>query len=344
MSMIAYICEQGARIRREGERLVVCGKGEDRILFSHKLAQLILFGNIHLTAQARSLLLAKKIDTVFLSASGSYRGRLVVTEEENVFLRKRQYALLDDVVFQLETARTIVSAKLHNQTTMLGRLKREHQIADAAHGVEELKTLAAEARKATSIESLRGIEGSGAAAYFRYFALAFHEDWGFRQRARRPPTDPVNVILSLVYTLLVDRCHTACRLASLDPFPASLHALEYGRHSLPLDLVEEFRAIPGDALTLSIFNSRSLRLEDFERAQDGDAGETGEASEAKGLILRNDAFKKVLAAFAKKMETTFHHPYAQQEMSYTEAVNWQAREYRRAVEGETEKYSPILWR
>lgn len=339
--MIAYICEQGAKIRREGERLIVCGKGEAFTLFSHKLEQLLLFGNIHLTAQARSLLLAKRIDTVFLSASGSYRGRLVVAEEENVFLRKRQYALLDDPVFLLETARAIVSAKLHNQTVMLGRMKREHHILTAAHGVDELKALAREAREATSLESLRGIEGSGAAIYFHFFALAFHEDWGFRGRVRRPPTDPVNAVLSLVYTLLADRCHTACRLACLDPFPASLHTLEYGRHSLPLDLVEEFRAIPGDALTLSLFNSRSLRQDDFEQAPESDAGD---ASEPRGLLLRNAAFKKVLGAFAKKMETTFHHPHAQRDMSYTEAVNWQAREYRRAVEGESEKYSPLLWR
>lgn len=344
--MIAYVCEQGAKIRREGERLIVCGQGQPQTLFSHQLEQLLLFGNIHVTAQARSLILAKKIDTVFLSAAGSYRGRLVTLENENVFLRKRQYSLLDNESFQLERAREIVTAKLHNQATMLGRIKREHHIAEASRGVDELKALAREVEDARTLDSLRGVEGAGAAAYFRCFALAFHQDWGFSRRVRRPPTDPVNVVLSLVYTLLVDRCHTACRIAGLDPFPANLHALEYGRHSLPLDLVEEFRAIFGDSLTLALFNMRMLKLEDFEAGPDDREDEWPGAEPQgapKALILRNDAFKKVISAFAKKMETEFHHPQTGTQMTYAKALNWQAGAYRRVVEGDADRYTPVLW-
>lgn len=344
--MIAYICEQGAKIRREGERLIVCGREKERTLFSHRLTQLQLFGNIHLTAQARSLLLAKKIDTVFLSASGSYRGRLFVEEGENVFLRKKQYDLLADADFQLSIAKEIVIAKLHNQAAMLGRIKREHKVSEAAIGVEELKIHIKSAHKEKSIDSLRGVEGSGAAIYFRHFANAFHRELGFSKRTRRPPTDPVNVILSLIYTLLVERCHTACRLAGLDPYPANLHTLEYGRKSLPLDLVEEFRTILGDTLVLSLFNMRMLGNEDFEmphgETENEERNETPQ-SVVKPLILKSEPLKKVLAAFSKKMETRFHHPHAYKEMTYTEAVNWQAREYRRVVEGERDKYMPLVW-
>ncbi len=344
--MIAYICEQGAKIRREGERLIVRGQGEPQTLFSNRLEQLLLFGNVHLTAQARSLLIAKKIDTVFLSAFGSYRGRLVCTESKNVFLRKRQYSLLDDGAFQLAVAREIARAKLHNQAAMLGRLKREHNIAEAALGVNELKALAHEAEEAKSLDSLRGVEGSAAAVYFHYFAFAFHQDWGFSRRTRRPPTDPVNVVLSLVYTLLVDRCHTACRLAGLDPYPANLHSLEYGRQSLPLDLVEEFRAIVGDSLTLALFNMRMLKKDDFETPavmNEADPHVAEHKAASRPIILRNEAFKKVLAAFARKMETEFQHPHAGRKMTYSEAVNWQAKEYRRVVEGKVDNYIPLLW-
>lgn len=344
--MIAYVCEQGAKIRREGERLVVCGHGQQQTLFSHQLEQLLLFGNIHVTAQGRSLILAKKIDTVFLSASGSYRGRLVTLESENVFLRKRQYSLLDNETFKLERAREIVTAKLHNQATMLGRIKREHNIKEATRSVDELKALAREAEGARTLDSLRGIEGSGAAAYFKCFALAFHQDWGFSRRVRRPPTDPVNVVLSLVYTLLVDRCHTACRIAGLDPFPANLHTLEYGRHSLPLDLVEEFRAIFSDSLTLALFNMHILKQEDFEPGQDTGEDEWHDAESQscpKALRLRNEALKKVISAFAKKLETEFHHSQTGAQMTYAKALNWQAGAYRRVVEGEIDRYTPVLW-
>lgn len=337
--MIAYIIEQGAKIRREGERLIVCGKGEPRTLFCRHLEQLLLFGNIHLTAPARSLLLARKIDTVFLSSHGQYRGRMISVEGENVFLRKRQYDLLNDGQFQLDTARAIVAAKLHNQTVMLERLKREQHLPQIETGIDELKSLSREAKNADTIPGLRGIEGVGAAAYFSHFAHAFHEDWGFCHRIRRPPTDPVNVVLSLIYTLLVDRCHTACRLAGLDPYPANLHTLEYGRQSLPLDLVEEFRPIFGDALTLALFNKHSLKKDDFETQPQN---ESPEDSITHKLILREDAFRKVLAAFAKKMETRFHHSQENKELTYASAVNNQALEYRKAVESKS-RYAPLLW-
>ena len=262
--MIVYVCEQGAKIRRQDERLIVSLGDNSRTLFPGHITQLLLFGHIHLTAQARSLLIEKKIDTVFLSLSGNYKGRLITVEGENIFLRKRQYQLLDDEGFKLKIARQIVTAKLHNQTIMLSRLRREHNLHNAEQGINELKMLAREAEDAKNLDSLRGIEGSGASAYFHYFTQAFHQDWGFTHRNRRPPADPVNAVLSLVYTLLVNRCHTACRLAGLDPYPANLHALECGRQSLPLDLVEEFRSIPGDALTLSLFNKHILKNDDFE--------------------------------------------------------------------------------
>lgn len=340
--MIAYICEQGAKIHREGERLVVRGKESERTLFTHKLKQLVLFGAIHLTAHARSLILAKNIDTVFLNSSGSYRGRLAPLEGENVFLRKRQYDLLNDKRFGLKIASEIVKAKLHNQGVMLSRLKREHHIPEADRGIEELKALAREAARSDNVDSLRGIEGSAAAIYFHYYSHAFDSSLHFCKRVRRPPTDPVNAVLSLVYTLLIDRCYTACRIAGLDPYPASLHALEYGRYSLPLDLVEEFRPVIGDTLTLSLFSRHGISLKDFEtRISAPPSDRQDSASHAYALAA--PALKKTLNAFQKKMKSQFHNRQSEKEMTYADALEWQARNYREAIENGADKYRPFLW-
>ena len=334
--MIVYIREQGAKIRREGERLIVCAKSGERLLFAHQLEQLVLFGNVHMTAQARSLLLAKKIDTVFLSSVGSYRGRLGSGEGENVFLRKRQFELVSDQTFQLKTARAIVLAKLRNQAAALGRLKREHSIDAADKGVDELQRLELKARKASEVDSLRGLEGSGAVVYFKYFCLAFHQDWGFEKRVRRPPTDPVNVVLSFVYTLLADRCHSACRLAGLDPYPGHLHNLEYGRMSLPLDLMEEFRAIFADAIVLALFNRRILKEEDFARRPE-------EVGENCPLILRKTGVEKIVDAFVKKLAAEFRHPRSGERTNYERLIHDQGRAYRDAIEEKVERYEPIIW-
>lgn len=384
--MIAYICEQGAKIQREGRRLIVTAPELRRTLFVEHLEQLLLFGNVQLTPPAVFLLLRENIDTVFLRADGRFMGRLTATETANSFLRKKQFTLTEDRAFCVNTARCIVQGKLINQATVMARVKRSRNKEVAGRASQELRLLAHKAQAAGTVESLRGIEGTGAALYFRHLPLAFHQDWGFHRRVRRPPTDPVNAVLSLLYTLLTNRCYAAVRLAGLDPFPGTLHALSYGRHSLPLDLVEEFRAMLADTLTISLFNMRMLDWGDFEhpvQEQEQPCQEAGlpprmddvlrdpigqmahedavqdiaefaedqepvppveECPDKRPFLLCRDAFKKVITAFSRKMETEFFHPLAGQRMTYADAMVFQARQYRRLVEGEVDTYTPLMLR
>jgi len=382
--MIAYIREQGAKISREGRRFIVSTPDMKRTLFAEQLEQLFLFGNVQITAPALFLLLREDIDTVFLRMDGRFMGRLATREPANAFLRKKQFALTEDADFCVRTARRIVQAKLVNQATVLARVKRSRNRSEAGEAAQELKILARKAEETESVDSLRGLEGSGAALYFKYLPLAFTQDWGFTRRVRRPPTDPVNAVLSLLYTILINRCYAAVRVAGLDPYPAALHALAYGRHSLPLDLVEEFRAMLADTLTVSLFNMRMLDWEDFEtpepepdeKIEDNEnllasvlhdpiglmspevsmsdirdlPGEQMGASPVEGapgrrpLLLRKGAFTKVLTAFSRKMETEIFHPAAERHMTYADALVFQARQYRRMVEGEVGEYSPLMLR
>lgn len=80
---------------------------------------------------------------------------------------------------------------------------------------------------------------------------------------RRPPTDPVNSVLSLLYTFLMNRVYAAVRIAGLGLYPGFLHSPDYGCYSVVLDLMEEFRTIIVDTLTLSLFNLKILQPEDF---------------------------------------------------------------------------------
>lgn len=383
--MIAYICEQGAKISREGRRLVVTTQDMKRTLFIERLEQLLIFGNVQLTPQALSLLFHAGVDTVFLRRDGRYVGRLEQNEPANIFLRKKQFALAEDAAFCTRTARRIVQGKLLNQATVLARVKRSRQQDKAGEAAGELRQLARKVEDAPDVGSLRGLEGRGAALYFQHLPLAFAQDWGFTRRVRRPPTDPVNAVLSLLYTLLINRSYAAVRIAGLDPYPACLHGAAYGRQSLPLDLVEEFRAILADTLTVALFNMKMLDREDFEsppleespqvREEDtamkavlqdplglmsaegmpedisdlpGDQMVTSPTDKAapgkRPVLLCKEAFKKVIIAFSKKMENEFFHPGAGRQMTYTEAMLFQARCYRRLVEGEVDDYAPLMLR
>jgi CRISPR-associated protein Cas1 len=385
--MIVYVTTQGSRVVREGRHLLVTlGDDIHHTLFIGKLEQLVLCGNITLTTPALTLLLREGIDTVFLRLDGRYKGRLAVAEPKNVGLRRRQFQLTLDEAFCLAAARRIVQGKLCNMITLLQRIKRTRQSNAAEGAVRSVRALLDRLADADRVDVVRGLEGAAAARYFEGLRQGLDNDFGFRKRVRRPPTDPVNSVLSLLYTFLINRVYAAVRLAGLDPYPGVLHSLDYGRHALPLDLVEEFRAPLGDALALALFNLRILKKDDFyvfdpplpalpargvtpidEAVHDSlgsmsaledeqemfdlpeqlllEPRDEVEGRRGRGAVrLQPAAFKKVVTAFEKKMQTGFHHPLAERRMTYAEAMIFQARQYRRLVEGEAAEYHPLLLR
>lgn len=264
--MNIYIQTQGARIIREGRHLLV-KKGEDtyHTLFVEKLHQIVLFGNVELSHAATALLLRHGIDTVFCTRDGRYLGRYTTPEPKNVMLRKQQFALLDNQEFGLDLTRQIVTGKLMNMITLLMRVNRTRKRDEPRRAAGEIRSLLNTLAQAKSIDSVRGLEGRGSAIYFGAFRWGLQQDYNFCRRVRRPPTDPVNAVLSLLYTFLFNRMYAAIRQVNLDPHPAFLHTLDYGRHSLVMDLMEEFRVIIADTLTLSLFNLKILQPDDFHR-------------------------------------------------------------------------------
>lgn len=386
--MIVHVNTQGARILREGRHLLVKKEADIyHTLFPHRLEQLLIYGNVSLTPSALKLLFRENIDTVFLRQDGRFVGRLAVDEGKNVLLRKAQFRLSDDDPFCLRASRAMVSGKLANMVVLLQRIKRSRDSREAGKAAVQVKEILDQLPKADNLESLRGLEGRAAVCYFAGFRAGLDRDFGFRKRVRRPPTDPVNSVLSLLYTLLLNRIIAAVRVAGLDPYPGVFHALDYGRFSLPLDLIEEFRTPVADTLTLSLFNLGVLKEKDFftlqveetldlpqeeedaiDRACADPLGRMGMPEESEDVSdlegdqfvereeepqtptgkppvrLYPEAFRRLLTAFEKKLQTEFYHPVACRRMTYAETTIFQARQYRRLVEGEIAEYTPFLLR
>jgi CRISPR-associated protein Cas1 len=384
--MHIYITTQGSRIVREGRHLLV-KKGEDtyRTLFVDKLKQVVLFGNIELTPAACSLLLMHGVDTVFCTRDGRYRGRFAVPEPKNVMLRKRQFCLLDDRDFGLRFCREIVRGKLANMITLLMRIRRTRNRNEPKIAAREIRGLSAGIAAADSIESLRGYEGRGSALYFGALRWGLQQDHGFARRVRRPPTDPVNAVLSLLYTFLFNRVYAAIRQVNLDPYPAFLHVPDYGRHSLVMDLMEEFRVIIVDTLVLSLFNLKILKQQDFrvehpapppppapqagpvadvtadpyghmtdldssgqfdvpsQRMGEGNPDDLDMENTAgkPAIKLHDDAFRRVVENFERKLTTEFHYPPKDRIITYAEALVAQAGMYRKVIEGSLLVYQPL---
>ncbi|KAF0206839.1 MAG: cas1 protein, partial [Actinobacteria bacterium] len=210
------------------------------------------------------------LPVVFVSSVGSYRGRLVGATTGDVFLRREQMRRLDDEPFRLLFATRVVAAKIGNGRGLLQRHLRNHPELDLAAAVDALDASQQRALDAESLDALMGIEGDAAKTYFAGLGSTVrNEGFPFTSRSRRPPMDAFNAMLSLGYGLLLSEIIAALHAVGLDPQMGLLHDLDYGRPSLALDLIEEFRHHLIDRMVLTLVNRGTTKSSWFEPGPKG---------------------------------------------------------------------------
>lgn len=331
-----YVTYPAATLRREGGVLAVHKAGK-RIaqVRPHDVEQLVLMGNVVLTPAALDLLIEKGIDTVFLSHSGRYRGRIVHTLSGNVRLRLAQYDRLRDEATALATAKAIVAAKVRNMRAFLLRFSRRNGRTDGQRkALASMRACEARLELSATLDQVRGCEGSAAAAYFRCFGDAIlAEGFSFDGRNRRPPLDPVNALLSLGYTLLANAVEAAVNIVGLDPYLGTLHALEANRPSLVCDLEEELRAVVVDALVVAAVNKRVLQPGDFEDAGPGEP-----------VVIRREAVTRFVGLVERRLRSPVLYEPQGRRLTWRGVIEQQARAFARFVLGHDEAYRPYLAR
>lgn len=324
-----YLTEQGARLSCRANRFAVT-KGAQTLceLPVETLRRLVICGNVQITTQAMRALMQRGIDTAFLSTRGELYGRLEGADGGSPELRRAQYQAAQDPAVRLAISCEIVRAKLHNQRVLLAR-RQGRSVEQACLALKGLEDRAAHCG---SLESLRGLEGSGAGHFFRGLAAALKFPMGFRRRQRRPPPDPVNAILSFGYTLLHKDLIAAIHIVGLDPAVGLFHDRRPGHPALASDLTEEFRAPIADSLALDLINHSELRESDFE------------VLKAEGCRFKQDALKRFLRAYAQRLHTRITHPHTREHTSYLRCLELAARSLAQALTGQRPRYQPFLMR
>lgn len=329
-----YVIEDGAVVRKDGDQLKVFS-AKDGLLLQVPLTQveqLALMGNVTVTAPVVRTLLDRGVGLVYLTGDGKLLGRLQPVESKNVPLRWNQFQAAADPQKALRIAQSIVRGKILNQRTLLQRAGREGT-AGLQEVVDHLRALAERVERTSSLDELRGVEGAAAAAYFRVWPQLIKVlGFPFPGRVRRPPTDPVNALLSFASVLLLNEVLSACQIVGFDPYMGYLHMDRYGRPALALDLMEEFRPVLVDATVLAFINRRMVEPEDFETTVGG------------ARRLKPHALKNFLSAWEEKRRTVIRHPVFGWEVPYWRVVELQARVLAKVLLGEIEEYVPFLTR
>jgi CRISPR-associated protein Cas1 len=321
-----YVSQQGCYLSLRQESVLI--KRGELILDEVQLPlleQILIFGRSQVTTQVIQACLQREITIAYLSRMGHCYGRVLSIVQGYRQLARNQQLLEPEL--QLQTARSIVQAKLKNSRVILMRQQRRRSSELTALAIDSLAYLVQQAGEAGSIPRLMGLEGAGAASYFSAFGDCLDgEAFVFMVRSRRPPGNPVNAMLSFGYQVLWSHLLTLIELQGLDPYCGCLHQGSERHAALASDLIEEFRSPIVDSLVLYLVNRGLIdAVTDFE-FHDG------------GCFLNQAGRRKFLQAFLQRMEVVVENE------PRWNLLSQQVKAYKRFIYDPSRSYVPYLIR
>lgn len=322
-----YVQDQGARVGKRASQLVVM-KGDEELGKARlkDVSQLVLCGNISISAQTVQVLCEAAIPIVHLSRGHWFYGITHGITLRNAYDRAAQFRAAEDPERTLAFARAIVAAKGSNQRTLLARNARPRPTDALVEMARELRRV----DHSHSLDALRGIEGAIAARYFAHLSRLlrprdFDAEWDFNGRNRRPPRDPINALLSFGYALLVKECTVALLAEGLDPWWGLYHQPRHGRPALALDLMEEFRPVVVDSAVITAVNTGMVSARDFTRS-------------SAACVLDASGRKAFIRAYEARLAELVTHPVFRYRCSWRSMIRLQARLLARWLRGDVPAY------
>lgn len=304
----------------------------------HNLEQIVYFGFSGVSPALMGACADSGIGLSIYSPFGKFQARVIGKMQGNVLLRRQQYRIADSEADSRRYAKNFIAAKIYNSRSLLGHMWRDHNLVmspDVSVSIDELMPLCRRCRTALTMDELRGYEGEAASLYFSVFDEMILRDKGnfsFQNRNRRPPLDPVNAMLSFIYTLLANDCAAALEGVGLDSYVGFLHRDRPGRCSMALDLMEELRAVYADRFVLTLINNRIVKKESFVVQEDG------------AILLKDEPRKEILRQWQQRKKDIINHPFLSEKLYWGMVPHVQAQLLARTIRGDLEEYPAFLWK
>lgn len=331
-----YLTREKLYAHKEREAIVI--KHEKKTLLKvpiHAISSIYCFGQTDVSAGLMAHCAENDVNLAYFDLFGRFQARIQGRKSGNVLLRRAQFKTSDATPVPI--ARNIVAAKIQNCRSTVLRHQRNHGKNDElTHAAGAMKFSLEQIKNAESLDSIRGIEGDAAARYFSVFQHLIKPElqsqFGFIRRSRRPPQDPVNALLSMLYSVIGTDISGALHAVGLDPQVGFLHADRPGRDSLAQDMLEEFRAYIADRLALNMINRQQIKLTDFE-------------TEVSGAVkLKEGARKTLFKVLQQRKQETIHHPFLNEQVEIGLLPHIQSMLLARHLRGDLEHYPPFLAR
>lgn len=335
-----FVTSEDIYLSLDGENVVANRNGETVARYPlHTLQSIVSFSYPGASPALMGACAKRDVALAFCTPRGRFLARVSGPAQGNVLLRRMQYRTADDPAQSCRIARNMIFGKVYNARRSIERTRRDHALRidgeRFAAVSAQLQGLLPQIAAETSLESLRGLEGAGAAAYFSVLddmILQGKETFYFRERSRRPPLDAFNAALSFAYSLLTHDCASALESVGLDAYVGYLHRDRPGRESLALDLMEELRPCFADRFVLTLVNDRVLRGSDI-------------LVQESGAVRLTDAGRKAfLQKWQERKKDTITHPFLEEKMPWGLVPYVQSLLLARYLRGDLDEYPPFLWK
>jgi CRISPR-associated protein Cas1 len=315
---IVHLMTHSLKVARSGEALIVKKKGETVSTYPiHGVAALVAHGNVQVTTQALHLCAFNDVPIHWFTSGGRHISSLTVGPG-SVQRRIRQYHALCDPATCLRLSRRLVMAKVEDQLAFVlratrGSRGRPPQILKV---VAEMKECIKMIERAEGIDSLRGVEGTAARAYFdalSYIVRGVDASLELDGRTRRPPKDRFNALLSFGYSLLYSSVLQAVTSVGLEPSLGFLHTPRSSGQPLVLDVMELFRVPVWDIVVVSSINRRQW-----------DQGRKFEATRER-VWLSDQGRREAIELFERRMNSVWKHPILGYSLTWRRAIELEVR-------------------
>ena len=335
-----FITSEDIYLSLDGENVVANREGQAVARYPlHTLSGILSFSYSGASPALMGACAQREIGLTFCTPRGKFLARVSGESSGNVLLRRMQYRMADDPAQSCLIARNMIFGKVYNTRWSMERTQRDHGLridgAALSGASRVLKDLLPLINAETSLDSLRGLEGAGASAYFQvldHMILNDKETFSFQGRTRRPPLDPFNALLSFSYSLLANDCASALESVGLDSYVGFLHRDRPGRTSLALDLMEELRPCLADRFVFTLVNNRVVNAGSFQYREGG------------AVLMRDDARRIFLRAWQERKRKTITHPYLGEKLPWGLVPYIQALLLARYIRGDLDAYPPFLWK
>lgn len=335
-----FITSEDIYLSLDGENVVANREKREVARYPlHTLAGIVSFSYAGASPALMGACAERQVSLALCTPRGKFLARVSGKSNGNVLLRREQYRTADDPKACCGISRNMIFGKVHNSRWSIERTRRDHKVRvddeKLARVSDQLKGILPQIVSCYSLEKLRGLEGAAATAYFSAFdemILGEKPLFSFPTRNRRPPTDPVNALLSFAYTLLANECASALESVGLDSYVGFLHRDKPGRTSLALDLMEELRPCMADRFVLTLINNRMLKKQEFVFLENG------------AVILTETGRRTFLSRWQERKKESITHPYLQEKCPWGLVPTLQALLLARCLRGDLEAYPPFLWK